>query len=113
MANNRSPKQTAASRDAARTDPRSASGDLTGGLSDSGFRSVVESAPTGFVAINREGVIELVNAQFENLFGYRRDELLGQPVEMLVPRRFRDNHPSHRMGFFADPPPVKWASVEI
>jgi methyl-accepting chemotaxis protein len=66
------------------------------------FRLVVEAAPTGFVAINHEGVIELVNSCFEQLFGYRRDELLGQPVEMLIPRRFRDNHPGHRKGFFAD-----------
>ncbi|HTU90364.1 MAG TPA: PAS domain S-box protein [Gemmataceae bacterium] len=64
---------------------------------------VFESAPTGFVAINEEGTIELVNSSFEKLFGYGRDELVGKPVELLVPRRFRDNHPGHRKGFFADP----------
>src|SRR5215813_12830935 len=67
------------------------------------YRLVVEAAPIAFVAINREGAIELVNAQTEKLFGYRREELLGQPVEMLLPQRFRSNHPSHRTGFFADP----------
>jgi methyl-accepting chemotaxis protein len=67
------------------------------------YRLVVEAAPIAFVAITRDGIIELVNAQTEKLFGYRREELLGQPVEMLVPQRFRTNHPSHRTGFFADP----------
>jgi methyl-accepting chemotaxis protein len=67
------------------------------------YRLVVEAAPIAFVGINREGIIELVNSQTEKLFGYRREELLGQPVEMLVPQRFRADHPSHRTGFFTDP----------
>jgi methyl-accepting chemotaxis protein len=67
------------------------------------YRQVVEAAPIAFVAINPRGIIELVNAQAEKLFGYRRDELIGQPVEMLVPQRFRSNHPGHRSSFFADP----------
>jgi methyl-accepting chemotaxis protein len=67
------------------------------------YRLVVEAAPIAFVAIGRDGIIELVNMQVEKLFGYRREELLGQPIEMLVPQRFRPNHPTHRTGFFADP----------
>jgi methyl-accepting chemotaxis protein len=67
------------------------------------YRLVVEASPIAFIGITREGTIELVNAQTEKLFGYRRDELLGQPIEMLVPQRFRANHPGHRSGFFADP----------
>jgi len=67
------------------------------------FRQAVESAPNGMVMIDRQGRIVLVNAQTEKLFGYGRDELLGQPVEMLVPERFRDRHPGYRDGFFADP----------
>jgi methyl-accepting chemotaxis protein len=67
------------------------------------FRQVVEAAPIGFVAISRGGLIEMVNAQVEKLFGYRREELIGQPIEILVPPRFRPNHPSHRTGFFVDP----------
>src|SRR5262249_16635496 len=65
------------------------------------YRLIVEATPMAFIAINRDGVIELVNAQAEKLFGYRRDELLGQPVEMLVPPRFRTNHPGHRPSFCA------------
>lgn len=67
------------------------------------YQLIVESAPTAFVAIAREGTIDLVNQQAEKLFGYRREELLGQPVEMLLPPRFRGGHPGHRLGFFADP----------
>jgi PAS domain S-box-containing protein len=65
------------------------------------FRLVVESAPNAMVMINREGLITLVNAQTEKLFGYARDELLGQPVELLVPERFRDRHLSQRTEFLA------------
>jgi methyl-accepting chemotaxis protein len=69
------------------------------------FRLIVEASPTAFVAINADGRIELVNAQTEKLFGYPREELLGQLVEVLVPERFRTNHPRHRTSFFADPRP--------
>ena len=47
----------------------------------------------------------MVNAQAEQVFGYSRAELLGQPMEMLVPQRFRGNHPDLRRAFFADPSP--------
>ncbi len=86
--------------------PRTASGDgaspSTTTLADQ-YRQVVEAAPIAFVAIDREGIIRLVNGQVEKLFGYRREELLGKPVEILVPLRFRGNHAGHRAGFFADP----------
>jgi PAS domain S-box-containing protein len=67
------------------------------------FRQVVESAPNAVVMIDRAGTIQLVNAETERLFGYKRDELLGQKVEMLVPERFRANHPGLRLFFFASP----------
>lgn len=67
------------------------------------FRLVVESAPYAMVMANRDGCIVLVNAEAEKLFGYSRQELLGQPVELLVPKRFRDKHPDQRAGFFAVP----------
>jgi PAS domain S-box-containing protein len=70
---------------------------------DQRFRLVVEAAPNAMVMINRAGEIVMVNAQAERVFGYKRDELLSQPVEMLVPERFRGHHPGLRATFFADP----------
>jgi methyl-accepting chemotaxis protein len=72
-------------------------------MTEDQYRLIVEATPLAFIAIDRDGVIELVNAQAEKLFGYRREEMLGQAVEMLVPPRFRGNHPGHRSGFFVDP----------
>jgi PAS domain S-box-containing protein len=67
------------------------------------FRLVVEAAPNAMVMINPAGRIEMVNAQAEAVFGYGRQELLGQPVEILVPERFRGHHPGLRGSFLADP----------
>jgi PAS domain S-box-containing protein len=67
------------------------------------FRGLLEAAPDAMVIVGRNGVIQLVNGQVEKLFGYKRDELLGQPVEMLVPVRYRHNHPGHRTSYFSDP----------
>ena len=67
------------------------------------FQLVVESAPNGFVMIDEAGQMVLVNSQTEKMFGYNREELLGRPVEMLVPERFRKQHPQYRAGFFANP----------
>jgi PAS domain S-box-containing protein len=69
------------------------------------FRLVVEAAPTGMVMVNGEGTILLANALIERLFGYRQADLQGQPIEVLVPERFRGQHPSHRRGFLAAPSP--------
>lgn len=71
--------------------------------SDARFRALVEAAPDAMVIVNELGFIELVNAQTEKLFGYPRAELVGQPVEMLVPERFRSHHPSHRLGYVEAP----------
>ncbi|HET6327670.1 MAG TPA: PAS domain S-box protein [Planctomycetaceae bacterium] len=65
------------------------------------FRALVEAAPDAVLMIEEDGAIVLVNSQTEKLFGYRRDELVGHSVELLVPERFRKAHPSHRKRFFA------------
>ena len=67
------------------------------------FRGLLESAPDPMVIVNESGRIVLANTQAEKAFGYPRVELLQQPVEMLVPERFRGRHPSHRAGYFARP----------
>ncbi|MCC2669286.1 MAG: putative histidine protein kinase [Armatimonadetes bacterium] len=70
---------------------------------DQKFRDLLEAAPDAMVIVNGDGRIVLVNSQTEKLFGYTRAELLEQPVEILVPERFRDRHPAHRTGFFHHP----------
>jgi PAS domain S-box-containing protein len=67
------------------------------------FRQMVEAAPNGMIMVGNDGKIVLANAQMEKLFGYALEELLGQTVEMLVPERFRPQHPEHRSEFFGSP----------
>lgn len=67
------------------------------------FEGLVESAPDAMVVVDSAGRIVLVNRQTEVLFGYDRAELLGQPVDTLVPQRVREVHPAHRKAYFDDP----------
>ena len=67
------------------------------------FRAVIESAPDGIVIVDESGIITLVSSQTEKLFGYNREELVGQPVEILMPERFRKTHVGHRAGYMAAP----------
>jgi PAS domain S-box-containing protein len=77
--------------------------DITIREAEEHFRLVVEAAPSALLMVDEHGVMTLVNSQTEQLFGYSRAELLGQPVEMLVPERFWALHPRHREGFFQTP----------
>ena len=65
--------------------------------------AALEYSPDAVVIVNEAGVIVLVNAQTETLFGYERAELLGQPVEVLVPDRLVPDHLQHRDGFMQTP----------
>lgn len=72
------------------------------GWTDEEFRQVLESAPDAMVIVDNDGRIVLINARSEELFGYERHELLGQPVEVLMPRRFRDRHRGNMLDYFAN-----------
>ena len=67
------------------------------------LRRVVDAAPNAMIITDADGRIVLVNTQTEQIFGYHREELVGRPIEILVPDRFRRQHPRDREGFTADP----------
>ena len=67
------------------------------------FRRVVEAAPNAMIMVNQEGQITLANQQAEKTFGYPREELLGRPIEMLVPERVRSGHRGFRHDYLCDP----------
>jgi PAS domain S-box-containing protein len=67
--------------------------------SEARFRDLLESAPDAVLVTDALGTIQLVNAQAELLFGYRREDLIGQKIEMLVPERYRGRHIGHRGGY--------------
>lgn len=82
-----------------------AAGRLAGGVraARNVQRQLVESAPDAVVGVEQGGRIVLVNEQAERLFGYARDELLGEPIEILVPGDVRQEHPAYISGYFANP----------
>ncbi len=69
---------------------------------ESKAQALLETAPDAMVIVNGFGQIILINVQTEKLFGYKKDELLGQDVEILIPDRFLGKHPGHRKLFFAN-----------
>jgi PAS domain S-box-containing protein len=64
---------------------------------------LLESAPDAMVIVNERGEIVLVNSQTEKMFGYQREELLGQQVEVLVPEKYRSQHAHHQEDYLAHP----------
>ncbi len=78
-------------------------GDPTERWTKETYLGLLEAMPDAMVIVSDNGLIALVNSQTERLFGYRRDELLNQPIERLVPARFRKEHVSSRDTYFADP----------
>ena len=78
------------------------------------FQALLDAAPDAMVGVDPQGKIVMANVQTEELFGYRREELIGQPIEVLVPERVRAAHPAHRTGYFDHPrtrPTWEWAST--
>jgi PAS domain S-box-containing protein len=67
------------------------------------LRLVVEAAPNPMLLVDKAGAISLANAQAQRLFGYERGELIGQPIEKLVPKRYRGAHPGRRSSYLAAP----------
>jgi len=67
------------------------------------FQGLFESAPDAILAVNREGNVILLNDRAEKMFGYRRGEILGKPVEVLMPERFKMRHTEHRTSYMSRP----------
>src|SRR4051812_37134374 len=68
------------------------------------FEQLLEAAPDAIVGVDADGSIMLVNQQAERIFGYSRSELLGEPVERLVPKRYQGVHARHRSGYLGTRP---------
>src|SRR6266508_5240469 len=75
----------------------------SGGAETFGYRAVLEASPNAIVAVDGTAQITYVNPQVEKTFGYAPDELLGQPVEILLPGRVAERHVAHRDAFIAHP----------
>jgi PAS domain S-box-containing protein len=67
------------------------------------FGMIVEAAPNAMLMIDRRRIITLINRKGEDLFGYPRDEIIGQPIELLLPEQLREPHAAHVAGYFAAP----------
>jgi PAS domain S-box-containing protein len=67
------------------------------------FRIVLDAAPNAMIMVDSAGVISFANAPAATVFGYPLSELIGRPIETLIPERFRDRHPGHRKDFHSEP----------
>ena len=70
---------------------------------DTKFQSFIESLPDAIILVNHDGNIQSVNTQVETLFGYNRNEIIGNPIALLMPSRFKDSHHNHIQNYFANP----------
>ncbi len=71
--------------------------------SEQKFKALLDAAPDATVIVNEKGIIEMINHQTENLFGYAREEIIGKTVELLLPVDVKEKHVSHRQHFFRAP----------
>lgn len=71
--------------------------------SEEKFRTLLEAAPQAILVTDDEGKIAIINAMVEKVYGYKRDELIGQPIEMLIPPRFHQNHTAYRAEYMKAP----------
>lgn len=67
------------------------------------FRGLLDSTPDGMIIVDETGTITLVNAQAEQMFGHKREDMIGEKIEILIPNRYTPQHRGHREGFFAAP----------
>src|SRR5690606_24888927 len=67
------------------------------------FRIAVEASPPGMIMVDPDGAIVLVNEETQSIFGYTREELIGKPIDILVPAAFRARHPAQRAAFLQEP----------
>lgn len=82
--------------------------------SENRFRGVLENASIAIIIVSDLGEIRMINQRVDEMFGYAREELIGQPVEMLVPRRYREVHQRHRGKYIEAPRPrMMGAGLEL
>jgi PAS domain S-box-containing protein len=68
-------------------------------LNEHKFSALLDAAPDATVIVDEKGIIQMINQQVENVFGYSKKEIIGQPVELLIPEELHGQHKKHRMGF--------------